>query len=112
MAMVLKDAWIWRSGRLDRPFWQGTDYPSGAPSCLLTRDHLLFTDARSFVDRITTCRGIGKTTLTHALARYLSLQYRCIQFTSDLLPADILSAAVYEHQRETLCFIPSRFSLN
>ena len=67
-----------------------------ALSCLLGRGHLLIEDLP----------GMGKTTLAHALARCLGLQYQRIQFTSDLLPADILGAAVYERQRETFVFHP------
>ncbi|MBK8534254.1 MAG: AAA family ATPase [Candidatus Competibacteraceae bacterium] len=67
-----------------------------ALSCLLARGHLLIEDLP----------GMGKTTLAHALARCLGLQYQRIQFTSDLLPADILGAAVYERQRETFVFHP------
>ena len=67
-----------------------------AVSCLLARGHLLIEDLP----------GMGKTTLAHALARSLGLHYQRIQFTSDLLPADILGAAVYERQRETFVFHP------
>ncbi len=67
-----------------------------AVSCLLARGHLLIEDLP----------GMGKTTLAHALARCLGLQYQRIQFTSDLLPADILGAAMYERQRETFVFHP------
>ncbi len=67
-----------------------------AIACLLARGHLLIEDLP----------GMGKTTLAHALARSLGLQYQRIQFTSDLLPADILGAAVYERQRETFVFHP------
>jgi MoxR-like ATPase len=67
-----------------------------AVTCLLARGHLLIEDLP----------GMGKTTLAHALARCLGLQYQRIQFTSDLLPADILGAAVYERQRETFVFHP------
>ncbi len=67
-----------------------------ALSCLLARGHLLIEDLP----------GMGKTTLAHALARCLGLQYQRIQFTSDLLPADILGAAIYERQRETFVFHP------
>jgi MoxR-like ATPase len=67
-----------------------------AVSCLLARGHLLIEDLP----------GMGKTTLAHALARCLGLQYQRIQFTSDLLPADILGAAVYERQRESFVFHP------
>lgn len=65
-------------------------------ACLLAGGHLLIEDLP----------GMGKTTLAHALARCLGLQYQRIQFTSDLLPADILGAAVYERQRETFVFHP------
>jgi len=57
-------------------------------ACLLARGHLLIEDMP----------GVGKTTLAHALARTLGLDYQRIQFTSDLLPADILGAAVYERE--------------
>ncbi len=67
-----------------------------ALSCLLARGHLLIEDLP----------GMGKTTLAHTLARCLGLHYQRIQFTSDLLPADILGAAVYERQRETFIFHP------
>ncbi|CDI02301.1 putative methanol dehydrogenase regulatory protein [Candidatus Competibacter denitrificans Run_A_D11] len=67
-----------------------------AVACLLARGHLLIEDLP----------GMGKTTLAHALAHSLGLHYQRIQFTSDLLPADILGAAVYERQRETFVFHP------
>ena len=67
-----------------------------ALACLLARGHLLIEDLP----------GMGKTTLAHALAHSLGLHYQRIQFTSDLLPADILGAAVYERQRETFVFHP------
>ena len=56
-----------------------------AISCLLARGHLLIEDLP----------GVGKTTLAHALARTLGLNYNRIQFTSDLLPADIIGVSVY-----------------
>ncbi|HCK82216.1 MAG TPA: AAA family ATPase [Candidatus Competibacteraceae bacterium] len=67
-----------------------------AVACLLARGHLLIEDLP----------GMGKTTLAHALAQSLGLHYQRIQFTSDLLPADILGAAVYERQREAFVFHP------
>jgi len=67
-----------------------------ALACLLARGHLLIEDLP----------GMGKTTLAHALAQCLGLHYQRIQFTSDLLPADILGAAIYERQRETFVFHP------
>ena len=60
-----------------------------ALTCLLTRGHLLIEDLP----------GMGKTTLAQALARVLGLSYNRIQFTSDILPADILGVAVF--QRDT-----------
>ncbi len=60
-----------------------------ALTCLLARGHLLIEDLP----------GVGKTTLAHALAKTLGLQLQRIQFTSDLLPADILGVSIF--QRET-----------
>ena len=57
-----------------------------ALTCLLARGHLLIEDLP----------GMGKTTLAHVLARTLGLQFQRIQFTSDLLPADILGVSVYQ----------------
>ena len=57
-----------------------------AVSCLLARGHLLIEDVP----------GVGKTTLAHGLARVLGLSYTRVQFTSDLLPADIIGVSVYE----------------
>jgi MoxR-like ATPase len=54
-------------------------------ACLLARGHLLIEDLP----------GVGKTTLAHALARALGLTYQRIQFTSDLLPADVLGVSVF-----------------
>ena len=56
-----------------------------ALTCLLSRGHLLIQDLP----------GMGKTTLAHALAKSLGLTYSRIQFTSDLLPADILGVSIY-----------------
>lgn len=61
-------------------------------SCLLARGHLLIEDIP----------GVGKTTLAHALAESLGLSYQRIQFTSDLLPADIIGVSIFE--RETSSF--------
>ena len=57
-----------------------------ALACLLARGHLLIEDLP----------GVGKTTLAHVLARTLGLQFQRIQFTSDLLPSDILGVSVYQ----------------
>ena len=56
-----------------------------ALACLLARGHLLIEDLP----------GVGKTTLAHVLAKVLGLQFMRIQFTSDLLPADILGVSIY-----------------
>src|SRR2546428_2903153 len=57
-----------------------------ALACLLARGHLLIEDLP----------GVGKTTLAHVLARSLGLQFQRIQFTSDMLPADIIGVSIYE----------------
>jgi MoxR-like ATPase len=57
-----------------------------AIACLLARGHLLIEDIP----------GVGKTTLAHALAKVLGLGYQRIQFTSDLLPADVIGVSVYD----------------
>ncbi len=62
-----------------------------ALSCLLAQGHLLIEDLP----------GMGKTTLSHALANVLGLQYQRIQFTSDMLPADILGASIFQRNVET-----------
>ncbi|NJD25586.1 MAG: AAA family ATPase [Betaproteobacteria bacterium] len=67
-----------------------------ALACLLARGHLLIEDLP----------GVGKTTLAHALARLLGLQFSRIQFTSDLLPADITGLSVYERERGAFRFLP------
>lgn len=67
-----------------------------ALSCLLARGHLLIEDIP----------GVGKTTLAEAMARVLGLQMRRIQFTSDLLPADILGVSVYDRREQTFTFHP------
>jgi MoxR-like ATPase len=56
-----------------------------ALACMLARGHLLIEDLP----------GMGKTTFAHALAAALGLRYTRVQFTSDLLPADILGARIY-----------------
>jgi MoxR-like ATPase len=65
-----------------------------AVTCLLARGHLLFQDLP----------GVGKTTLAQALARSLGLEFKRVQFTSDLLPADILGATVYHRETGSFTF--------
>ena len=67
-----------------------------ALACLLARGHLLIEDLP----------GVGKTTLAHVLARTLGLQFQRIQFTSDLLPADILGVSVYQRDTSEFKFHP------
>jgi len=67
-----------------------------ALACLLARGHLLIEDLP----------GVGKTTLAHVLARTLGLQFQRIQFTSDLLPADILGVSVYQRDNGKFEFHP------
>jgi len=57
-------------------------------ACLFARGHLLIEDVP----------GVGKTTLAHALAHTLGLSYQRIQFTSDLLPADIIGVSIFERE--------------
>lgn len=65
-----------------------------AIACLIARGHLLIEDTP----------GVGKTTLSHTLAKVLGLQYQRIQFTSDLLPADILGVSVYNRDTSKFDF--------
>ena len=58
--------------------------------CLLARGHLLIEDVP----------GVGKTTLAHAIARVIGSEYQRIQFTSDLLPADILGVSIYKREKD------------
>jgi len=64
--------------------------------CLLSGGHLLLEDLP----------GMGKTTLAHALAKVLGLNYRRVQFTSDLLPGDILGSSVFERDSGRFQFLP------
>ena len=65
-------------------------------ACILARGHLLIEDLP----------GMGKTTLAHALARTLGLDFQRIQFTSDLLPADILGVSVFDRDSSLFKFHP------
>ncbi len=67
-----------------------------AMACLLARGHLLIEDIP----------GVGKTTLAQAIARCLDLRFQRIQFTSDLLPADITGTSVYERDTGQFRFLP------
>jgi len=65
-----------------------------ALTCLLARGHLLLEDLP----------GVGKTTLAHLLAKLLGLQYQRIQFTSDLLPADIIGVSIFNQNEGVFQF--------
>lgn len=67
-----------------------------AITCLLARGHLLIEDHP----------GVGKTTLAHLLAQLLGLPYLRIQFTTDLLPADILGTSIYDREQAQFSFHP------
>jgi MoxR-like ATPase len=65
-------------------------------ACLLAGGHLLIEDVP----------GVGKTTLAHALATSLGLQFSRVQFTADLMPSDLVGVSVYERSREEFVFHP------
>jgi MoxR-like ATPase len=67
-----------------------------ALACMLARGHLLIEDLP----------GVGKTTLAHVLAQLLGLQFQRIQFTSDMLPADILGVSIYDRDTGAFNFHP------
>jgi hypothetical protein len=71
-----------------------------ALACLIARGHLLIEDVP----------GVGKTTLAHVLARLLGLHFQRIQFTSDLLPADILGVSVFDRNTAPSASTPVRCS--
>jgi MoxR-like ATPase len=64
--------------------------------CLLADGHLLIEDVP----------GVGKTTLAHTLARSIGLSFSRVQFTSDLMPSDVLGVSVYERAKEDFVFHP------
>ncbi|MEO8307451.1 MAG: MoxR family ATPase [Pseudomonadota bacterium] len=63
-------------------------------ACLLARGHLLIEDVP----------GVGKTTLAHALAQVLGLSWQRVQFTSDLLPADIIGVSIFDRTTQKFEF--------
>jgi MoxR-like ATPase len=64
-------------------------------AALLAKGHILLEDVP----------GVGKTTLAHALARSVSLDFQRIQFTSDLLPADIVGVTIYNQEQQEFEFV-------
>ncbi|MFO1379563.1 MAG: MoxR family ATPase [Chitinivorax sp.] len=67
-----------------------------ALSCMLAGGHLLLEDIP----------GVGKTTLAHVLAATLGLSFQRVQFTADLLPADIIGVSIYERDSQQFKFHP------
>lgn len=67
-----------------------------ALACVLAKGHLLIEDVP----------GVGKTTLANALATALGMRFNRIQFTSDLMPSDIIGGSVYDRERQTFVFHP------
>jgi MoxR-like ATPase len=89
--------------RLERLISQANQVILGKPeavklaiTCLLAKGHLLIEDLP----------GMGKTTLAHMLAQMLGLDYQRIQFTSDLLPADVIGVSIYDRTAEQFLFHP------
>jgi MoxR-like ATPase len=73
-----------------------------ATVCLLARGHVLIEDVP----------GVGKTTLAQGLARSLGVSFQRIQFTSDLLPSDIIGVSVYRQTSEVFEFVPGPLFAN
>jgi len=73
-----------------------------ALTCILAKGHLLIEDLP----------GVGKTTLAHTFAQLLGLQFSRIQFTSDMLPADVLGISIYEQSRGQFTFHPGPIFCN
>jgi MoxR-like ATPase len=69
---------------------------------LLARGHLLLEDVP----------GVGKTTLAHSLARSLDCSFKRIQFTSDLLPSDIVGVSIFNRQKQAFEFMPGPIFAN
>ncbi|HYO14307.1 MAG TPA: MoxR family ATPase [Thermoanaerobaculia bacterium] len=70
--------------------------------CLLARGHVLLEDVP----------GVGKTTLAQAFARSLGLAFQRIQFTSDLLPSDIIGVSIFNQKTQTFEFVPGPLFAN
>ena len=64
--------------------------------CILAGGHLLIEDIP----------GVGKTTLAHALAITLGMRMNRLQFTSDLMPADVIGISIYEREKNSFMFHP------
>ncbi len=73
-----------------------------ATVCVLARGHVLIEDVP----------GVGKTTLSQALARSLGLSFQRIQFTSDLLPSDIIGVSIFNQKTQAFEFVPGPLFAN
>ena len=73
-----------------------------AVTCLLANGHLLIEDQP----------GVGKTTLAHTIAKVMGLDFQRIQFTSDLLPADVLGVSIFDREKNTFIFHPGAIFSN
>jgi MoxR-like ATPase len=73
-----------------------------AAVCVLARGHVLIEDVP----------GVGKTTLSQALARSLGLSFQRIQFTSDLLPSDIIGVSIFNQKSQAFEFVPGPLFAN
>ena len=73
-----------------------------ALACLLARGHLLIEDLP----------GVGKTTLAQTLARLLGLDFSRTQFTSDMLPADVVGLSIFDRERGNFRFLPGPIFAN
>ncbi|HYU34780.1 MAG TPA: MoxR family ATPase [Thermoanaerobaculia bacterium] len=73
-----------------------------ATVCILARGHVLIEDVP----------GVGKTTLAQALARSLGLSFQRIQFTSDLLPSDIIGVSIFNQKTQAFEFVPGPLFAN
>src|SRR6476661_1623088 len=105
---ILTDGFPARPHRMSSPLIQGVVQQAGkiilgkerqirlALACLLASGHLLIEDLP----------GVGKTTLAQVLAKLLGLNFHRIQFTSDMLPADILGVSIYERDSASFKFHP------
>ena len=67
-----------------------------ALTCILAKGHLLIEDLP----------GMGKTSLSHGIAQTLGLSYQRLQFTSDMLPADILGVSIFDTEQSQFIFHP------
>src|SRR5256714_8148333 len=80
---------------VDRVIRGKSDVVQYCIAAMLAKGHILLEDVP----------GVGKTTLAHALARSLSLSFQRIQFTSDLMPADIVGVTIFNQDQQEFEFV-------